>query len=244
MHTMHCTGLYNFCASLCQDARAGRPLPTKDVGKVTSIQLDIPNRRASRVISGQLEKGNIRAGHLGTIIVEFPSGPMETDYPNLVLEAPIKLISKIRRKNPKKKPAGASTKKPARCVGSRGSVAAPIASSKEDDEDECGDEEDEEEDEEDDDGDQNDETSRGLFQRAIAAVGAHYALGQRPWRMYRAFERQLWSRAKRRKLPQNEVFLCAGRVFKTYRDQLTVPLKGNERALESMRRFVAASDIE
>jgi|MDSY01.1.fsa_nt_gb hypothetical protein len=106
------------------------------------------------------------------------------------------------------------------------------------------DEEDEEEDEEDDDGDQNDETSRGLFQRAIAAVGAHYALGQRPWRMYRAFERQLWSRAKRRKLPQNEVFLCAGRVFKTYRDQLTVPLKGNERALESMRRFVAASDIE
>ena len=68
--------------------------------------------------------------------VEFPSGPVETDYPNLVLEAPIKLISKIRRKNPKKKPAGASTKKPARCVGSRGSVAAPIASSSQDDEDE------------------------------------------------------------------------------------------------------------
>ena len=83
------------------------------------------------------------------------------------------------------------------------------------------------------------EVSRGHFQKAIAAVGAHYSFGKRIWRMYRSFERRAWCQAKRKKLPQSKISTLAERVFNTYRDQLAMPLKGNEVTVESMNRFVS-----
>ena len=86
--------------------------------------------------------------------------------------------------------------------------------------------------------------SRALFQRAIVAAGGHYSLGRRLWRMFRTFERRICFRAKREKAPPTDISTCAGRVIKTYRDQLTMPLKGNERALESMREFISTVGLE
>ena len=106
------------------------------------------------------------------------------------------------------------------------------------------DEEEEEEEEEEDEevGEEEEETRRELFERAITAMGTHGVLGAELWAMYRAFERRKWNAALQ-KNPQGplgpEAKAAGERVVKIYRRQLAVPMRGNDRTLEAMKRFVA-----
>ena len=75
---------------------------------------------------------------------------------------------------------------------------------------------------------------RGLMLPMLANVGAQA--------MYRAFERRKWNAALQ-KNPQGplgpEAKAAGERVVKIYRRQLAVPMRGNDRTLEAMKRFVA-----
>ena len=87
----------------------------------------------------------------------------------------------------------------------------------------CADGEISDEDEESDGEVDNPENARALFERALVGAGLHFSLGGRLWRMYRALER---------KVSGNE----SPAVDMIYRRQLALPLRGNDRVLEAVRR--------
>jgi len=102
---------------------------------------------------------------------------------------------------------------------------------------ENGESEDEDSDADSDNEAEDDEESRALFERAIAAMGTHYSLGHRLFKQYREFERSR---------PNREKGGSGDKVVALYRRQSGTPTKFAEEAMEVLKGCdpAAASQAE